>query len=121
MVGESDTNINSENGPYIFRLNGQTNHGMESLQASICTALYVRFGVDDLSGRMNFPSNDTTLDEATISKLTQMLDRENSLVKIFGHVRDRFKQSDYLPVKLRLVADCETDGRETRSTSLKNG
>lgn len=62
---------------------------------------------------MNFAKSKTILDPMLISTLTQLFDRKNELVKIFRKVRDRFTEDDYLPFSLLLVANRETDGRDT--------
>lgn len=41
-----------------------------------------------------------------------MLDRENELVKIYRQARDRYKETNCEPFRIRLIANRETDGRE---------
>lgn len=70
-------------------------------------------GQEELNGRLKFLRNDHNIEPNVVQSLKEMLDRENSLVKIFHFVRDRFQNEEYIDAKLRLVANRETDGRES--------
>lgn len=118
MGGKIDNEINIGNGPYVFRLNGQTYHRIGSLLPAdgskpMYAQLYMFDADDEVKGRMNVSDKDNSISDATIKKLMHMLDRENELVKTFRQVRERFKETDYIPIKLRLVCNRVTDGRYT--------
>lgn len=60
-------------------------------------------------------TNTKKIDPTVVSRLKEMFDRENGLVKIFCAVGDRFAIKDHILVKLRLVANHATDGRDKHS------
>lgn len=117
-----DKHINDGHGPYVFRLNGQTYHRMGSLlppegEKPLFAQLYMYDGQDDIDGRLSSLSNGHSLDATVVEVLKDMLDRDNEMVKIFRSVRERFRNTNHMPVNLRLVADRSTDGRETNMPS----
>lgn len=120
MGGTIDKTYNDGGGPYVFRLHGQTYHQIGSLypedgKKPIFSQLYMFDNERELEERLNFPSNGEKLDEKITVDLTTMLHRDNELAKIFRHVRDKFKDTEYVPAKLRLVANRQTDGRDSNT------
>lgn len=69
----------------------------------------------ELEERVNFPTKGDKLDKKIITDLSSMLHRDNELAKIFHHIRDRFKDANLISVKLRLVANRLTDGRNSNN------
>ncbi|XVF63926.1 hypothetical protein PTKIN_Ptkin09bG0125600 [Pterospermum kingtungense] len=47
---------------------------------------------------------ESTVDQDIVKVLIDMFDRTNSIVKAFRMVRDRFRENDYIPLRLRLIA-----------------
>lgn len=68
---------------------------------------------EQLQARLNFPNSEQKLDSEITESLSSMLHRENALVDIHRQVQDRFKESEIVPGRLRLIANRETDGRES--------
>lgn len=66
-----------------------------------------------LDERLNFPRGHDQLDSEITNSLSLMLNRENALVDIYRQVRDRFNESDVIPTHIRLVANRQTDGRQS--------
>lgn len=118
LGGKVDTSCNNGGGPYVFRMNGQSYHRIGSLlplegKSVVFAQLYMYDAEDAYSGRLNFPIHEDTVNENIIQSLTEMLIRENEMVKNFKQVRERFCETDYMAINLRLLADRLTDGQET--------
>lgn len=120
MGGKIDKTYNNGGGPYVFILHGQTYHQIGSLhpevgKKAVFSQLYMFDNERELEERLNFPSNGDKLDKDITVSLTTMLHRDNELAKTFKHARDRFKDVDLVQGKLHLVANRQTDGRNSNN------
>ena len=52
----------------------------------------------------NDTSDGSRIDETIVTRLKEMLDENNEIVKVFRTVRDRFRKCDYIPMRLRLIS-----------------
>lgn len=105
-------------GPYVYRIFGVVYHQIGSLcpedsEKAVFSQIYMYDRQQQLDERLNFPNGNDRLDVEITESVSAMLDRENALVDIHRDVRERFKDLDIVPAQLRLVANRETDGRES--------
>ena len=112
-----DKTINNGGGPYVCRVHGVIYHNMgslfpESSTKPVFSQLYMYDNQQEFEERLNFPSGSDQLDPEITKSLSMMLHRENALVHNYKQLRDRFRESDIIPAKIRLVSNRETDGRE---------
>ena len=121
MGGRIDHEINRQGGgPYVFRLNGQNYHKIGTLLPKEgnnpkFAQLYIYDTENEVKNRMRASTskgNNQELDENIMSKLLEMLDENNVLVKTFRMARDRFRESDFKNVKIRLLSERSRDGRK---------
>ncbi|KAK1380384.1 hypothetical protein POM88_027128 [Heracleum sosnowskyi] len=116
--GEIDNRYNHGGGPFVYRIFGDYYHQIGSLypvdgENPVYSQIYMFDNQQEIESRINFPYNDDILDVRIIETLTEMMERENEVVKMFHDARQRFSSVDCTPSNLRLVANRETDGRET--------
>nr|XP_045088159.1 uncharacterized protein LOC120970143 isoform X2 [Aegilops tauschii subsp. strangulata] len=125
MAGQVDYEINKRGGaPYVFRLNGQNYHQIGTLLPkdsgdNSCrpkfAQLYIYDTENEVKNRMQASTSKekkTQLDEGIVSRLLEMLDENNELVKSFRMARDRYQESDLENVRLRLIGKRSNDGRQ---------
>lgn len=115
---DMDKSINNGRGPFVCRIQGIIYHQMGSLfpeesSKAVFSQIYMYDNHQQFEERLNFPNGHDKLDIEITNSLSLMLHRDNALVDIYQQIRDRFKESDIVPAKIRLVANRETDGRET--------
>ena len=51
----------------------------------------------------NDTSDGSRIDETIVTGLKELLDKNNAIVKVFRTARNRFMESDYIPIRLRLI------------------
>ncbi|XP_020113189.1 uncharacterized protein LOC109727463 [Ananas comosus] len=106
-----DYQINNRPGPYVFRISGQNHHLMGSLlppdgHPPKFAQLYIYDTENEINNRIQVfdaHGNHSTIDKDIVSDLITMFDNTNEIVKAFRMARDRFEESDYLPIRLRLI------------------
>ncbi|XVF80466.1 hypothetical protein PTKIN_Ptkin15bG0076200 [Pterospermum kingtungense] len=106
-----DNEINRRPGPYVFRLCGQNHHKIGSLlpvdgETPKFAQLYIYDTANELANRMRPFSTSpgaTKPDEDVVKQLMKMFDETNIIVRAFRMARDRFGDTDYVPVRLRLI------------------
>ncbi|OMO96975.1 DNA helicase PIF1, ATP-dependent [Corchorus olitorius] len=106
-----DYGINKKPGPYIFRINGETHHWMGSLlpldgECPKFAQLYLHDTENEIDHRMKAVRSDvceSRIDRDIIRCLIKMFDSENEIVKAFRMAKDRCKEIDLRPVKLKLI------------------
>ncbi|XVF80283.1 hypothetical protein PTKIN_Ptkin15bG0058200 [Pterospermum kingtungense] len=109
--GKIDNEINRRPGPYVFRLCGQNHHKIGSLlpvdgETPKFSQLYIYDTANELANRMRPFSTSpgaTKPDEDVVKQLMKMFDETNIIVRAFRIARDRFGDTDYVPVRLRLI------------------
>ncbi|XVF49856.1 hypothetical protein PTKIN_Ptkin04bG0049700 [Pterospermum kingtungense] len=109
--GKIDNEINRRPGPYVFRLCGQNHHKIGSLlpvdgETPKFAQLYIYDTANELANRMRPFSTSpgaTKPDEDVVKQLMKMFDETNIIVRAFRMARDRFGDTDYVPVRLRLI------------------
>ncbi|KAK1391346.1 hypothetical protein POM88_010402 [Heracleum sosnowskyi] len=114
--GDVDNSVNSGRGPFVFRIRGHTYHSIGSLSPPPgCTPKFAQIYMYDaqeaLQYRLQFPGRENALAAPTISSLSQMLERENTLVAIFKQIRERFRDVEQVPMRLTLLERRSNDGR----------
>nr|XP_027186631.1 uncharacterized protein LOC105851205 isoform X3 [Cicer arietinum] len=120
MGGKIDYEINKQGGPYVFRINGQTYHLLGSLcpdngEKPKFAQLYIHDTENEISNRLGFIQGDNQnnlLQEKLVTNILHMLDNHNVLVKSFRMVRDKYDHHDVGELKLRLLSNRLTDGRQ---------
>ncbi|KAG5251167.1 ATP-dependent DNA helicase [Salix suchowensis] len=120
MGAQIDNTINSQPGPYIFKINGQCHHLMGSLlpnehQSPKFAQLYIFDTDNEISNRLH-PFNDnnsqSSLDDNVVKELINMLDASNVLAKLFRQVRHRLNNDDSSNFKLRLLGKRYGDSKQ---------
>ncbi|KAL6533019.1 hypothetical protein OROMI_027131 [Orobanche minor] len=121
MGGKVDTSINKGNAPYVFKLKGTNYHRIGSLlptsgNSPKFSQLYIYDTEHEVENRINVMSNRSkpsrnSLDVSIINDLKNMLDDNNSLVKSFRMVRERFQSDSDIRLRLKLIGEREFDGR----------
>ena len=120
MGAKIDNTVNSQQGPYIFKINGQCHHLMGSLlpidgESPRFAQLYIFDTNNEIANRLH-PFNrdgcESSLDEDIVKKLIAMLDSSNQLVKLFRHVRHRLAENDSPSLKLRLIGKRDGESRQ---------
>ncbi|WVZ50301.1 hypothetical protein U9M48_001567 [Paspalum notatum var. saurae] len=120
MGGHIDHEINRQGGgPYVFRMNGQNYHQIGTLlpkegQYPKFAQLYIYDTENEVKNRLHASTSKTNnqqLDENIVSGLLEMLDENNVLVKTFCMARDRFKETNFQNVQIRLLGERSRDGR----------
>ncbi|XVF67234.1 hypothetical protein PTKIN_Ptkin10aG0104100 [Pterospermum kingtungense] len=109
--GKIDNEINRRPGPYVFRLCGQNHHKIGSLlpvdgETPKFAQLYIYDTANELANIMQPFSTSpgaTKPDEDVVKQLMKMFDETNIIVQAFRMARDRFGDTDYVPVRLRLI------------------
>ena len=109
--GKIDNTVNSMRGPYVFKINGQNHHRIGSLlptrgESLKFAQLYIYDTENECANRIaifNGTSDAFRVDESIVDGLKKMLDENNTIVKVFRTARDRFKDSDYIPIHLKLI------------------
>ncbi|XVF50465.1 hypothetical protein PTKIN_Ptkin04bG0103400 [Pterospermum kingtungense] len=109
--GKIDNEINRRPGPYVFRLCGQNHHKIGSLlpvdgETPKFAQLYIYDTANELANRMRPFSTSpgaTKPDEDVVKQLMKMFDETNIIVRAFRMARNRFGDTDYVPVRLRLI------------------
>lgn len=113
--GEIDNRYNHGGGPFVYRIFGEYYHQIGSLypvdgDKPVYSQIYMFYGEQEIESRIRFPYNDDLLDARIIRPITELLEHENEVVKMFHDARQRFSKVDCIPSNLRLVANRETDG-----------
>ncbi|KAK1360464.1 hypothetical protein POM88_044938 [Heracleum sosnowskyi] len=95
LLTDVDNSVNSGQGPFLFRIRGHTYHSIGSLSPPPgCTPKFAQIYMYDaqeaLQYRLQFPGRENALAAATISSLSEMLERENTLDSLavcreYGH------------------------------------
>ncbi|XP_074313470.1 uncharacterized protein LOC141648644 [Silene latifolia] len=121
MGGKIDKSLNNGSAPYAFRISGQNYHLMGSLVPAVGKApkflqLYIYDTDHEVENRMSVINNgqDSTsagLDEDLVKELLEMLDKNNELVKVFRMARDRFKEDELIPIRVKLIGNRSRDTR----------
>lgn len=120
MGGKVDHVLNKNSGPYCFRINGQNYHFLGSLvpvdgNQPKFAQLYVHDTENEVTNRLNTLQTDVdknSLQEQLVTSLLNMLDEHNVLVQSFRMVRDKYREEGVHDLKLRLIANRFTDGRQ---------
>ncbi|XP_074377374.1 uncharacterized protein LOC141718900 [Apium graveolens] len=113
--GNIDHTLNNGSGQFVFRVRGHTCHNIGSLKPPDgyepkFAQLYMYDGQEEFDKRLQFPRGDA-IDASIVANLSNMLERENALVKIYRQVRERFRGIEQTDVCLRLFERRATDGR----------
>ncbi|XP_071699546.1 uncharacterized protein [Rutidosis leptorrhynchoides] len=116
--GKIDHSINNGSAPYVYRMQGQNYHLFGSLlpqpgqDPRFCqlyiydTESEVRHRIDAYSsGNSKTTSNQYALIPETVYQQKGLLDFNNSLVKKFRMVRDRFDMNENEPIRIKLIAN----------------
>ncbi|KAL6555557.1 hypothetical protein OROHE_007229 [Orobanche hederae] len=121
FMGEKWTSINKGNAPYVFKLKGTNYHRIGSLLPTSWNSpkfsqLYIYDIEHEVDNRINVMSNRSkpsrnSLDVSIINDPKNMLDDNNSLVKSFRMVRERFQSDSDIRRRLKLIGEREFDGR----------
>ncbi|XP_020082082.1 uncharacterized protein LOC109705725 [Ananas comosus] len=106
-----DNDINRKLGPYVFKISGQNYHRMYSLlpmdgHRPKFAQLYIYDTENEIDNRMRaFNSRDELqdIDRNIVRQLMEVFDSRNEVVKAFRMARDRFREANYLPIRLRLI------------------
>ncbi|XP_073226730.1 uncharacterized protein [Cicer arietinum] len=125
MGGKIDYEINKQGGPYVFRINGQTYHLLGSLcpdngEKPKFAQLYIHDTENEISNRLGFIQGDNQnniLQEKLVTDILHMLDNHNVLVKSFRMVKDKYDHHNVGVLKLRLLSNRSTDGRQNNLPS----
>uniref|UniRef100_A0A2N9J2K3 ATP-dependent DNA helicase n=1 Tax=Fagus sylvatica TaxID=28930 RepID=A0A2N9J2K3_FAGSY len=120
LGGSVDNSVNNGSAPYVFRLNGQNHHRIGSLipvdgQRPKFAQLYIYDTENEVTNRIGSIIGDNsrnTVDQDIVAGLLEMLDQCNSLVKYFRMARDRFNESEIHDVRIRLIGNRNSDGRQ---------
>lgn len=118
--GKIDSEINRRPGPYVFKINGQNHHKIGSLlpvdgERPKFAQLYIYDTENEVSNRINalgYDVQQSGVEENIVKELMEMLDQTNQIVKAFRMAKERFKEPDYIPVKLRLIGARMNDGQQ---------
>ena len=129
MGANVDDSVNDKPGPYIFRINGQNHHKIGSLmptpgQTPKFAQLYIYDTENEVSNRMKAISKKGTfgnnLDPKITEGLMKMFEEHNKLTEVFRMARDRFQDSNLVPIRLRLIGRREMNARQHNApTSLE--
>ncbi|XVF71905.1 hypothetical protein PTKIN_Ptkin12aG0077500 [Pterospermum kingtungense] len=110
--GKINDEINRRPGPYVFRLCGQNHHKIGSLlpidgASPKFAQLYIYDTANELSNRMSMfaSASRPKPQEDIVNQLIQMFNQTNVIVKAFRMAHDRFQESNFIHVRLRLVGD----------------
>ncbi|KAK1378941.1 hypothetical protein POM88_025685 [Heracleum sosnowskyi] len=108
--GEIDNRYNHGGGPFVYRIFGDYYHQIGSLypvdgEKPVYSQIYMFDNQQEIESRINFPYNDDILDVRIIETLTEMMERENEVVKMFHDARQRFSSVDCTPSNLRLIVE----------------
>jgi esterase/lipase len=118
MGGNIDRKINEGEGPYVFRVNGQIHHQIGSLlpQTDMIpkfAQLYIFDTKNEIQNRIraltNEETGDTDIDPYIVQELKKMLDKHNSLVKVFRHARDIFEKYKGIDISIRIIGANKDD------------
>ncbi|XP_038719916.1 uncharacterized protein LOC120012542 [Tripterygium wilfordii] len=119
LGGKIDRTTNDSQGPFVFKLGGQSYHRIGSLlpidgEAPKFAQLYIHDTDHEVFNRMmSVSSNDNnSIDGEIVGELICMLDEINEIAKAFRMARDRFLETNIRPIKLRLCAKRSGDGPE---------
>lgn len=77
--------------------------------------LYIYDTENEVSNRINalgYDVQQSGVEENIVKELMEMLDQTNQIVKAFRMAKERFKEPDYIPVKLRLIGARMNDGQQ---------
>ncbi|KAL4619659.1 hypothetical protein ACB092_06G096000 [Castanea dentata] len=118
--GNVDRSVNNGSGPYVFRVNGQTHHRIESLlpvhgQKPKYAQLYIYETDNEVKNRIDAVIHEDDrnyVDLDIVTRLMEMLDQCNQLVKYFRMVRDRFDESEIHNIRIRLIRSCNSGERQ---------
>ena len=107
-----DHSINKSKGPKVFKICGQIYHLMGSLlseenQLPRFAQLYICDTDNEVNNRVLSVCGDEQndkLDRDIVKNLINMLDDSNKSVRIFRNIRDRYKESSVLRIRLRLLS-----------------
>jgi hypothetical protein len=109
MGGKVHYRVNDVRGLYIFRLNNQNHHRIETLLPTNglnpnFAQLYFYDTDNEVPNRINVLNHsDNNIDPYIVDALIQILDESNLLVKIFRMCRDRFKEGNIHNLRLHLI------------------
>lgn len=115
--GKIDNSVNNGGGPYVFRINGQNHHMIGSLmpcdgKPPKFAQLYICDTDNEVNNRLRAMKNNDRLDPEILTGLIHMLDECNPLVQFLRMIRDRFRESDFIPVRMKLIGTRSKDGRQ---------
>lgn len=108
MGGRVNNNVNKCSGSYVFKISSQNYHAIGSLlpiegEKPWFAQLYVYDTEHEIHNRISLFSNESSRDQTIAENLLDMLNSNNEFVKSFRMVRDRFRENDLMPVKLKLI------------------
>ncbi|XP_074305928.1 uncharacterized protein LOC141641154 [Silene latifolia] len=122
MGGKIDKSLNNGLASYAFQISGQNYHLMGSLVPAVGTTpkflqLYIYDMDHEVENGMSVTNNgqgstSARLDEYLVKELLEMLDKNNELVKLFRMARDRFKEDELIPIRVKLIGNRSRDTRE---------
>lgn len=116
MGAHVDKSINKSKGPYIFRISGQNYHRVGSLlpldgKTPKFAQLYFYDTENEVMNRMKALQKDEScnfeddFDSEIVTGLIHMFDEHNPIAKVFRKARDRFQESDAVPLHIKLIAN----------------
>jgi hypothetical protein len=120
LGGSVDNSVNNGSALYMFCLNGQNHHRIGSLihvdsQRPTFAQLYIYDTENEVTNRIGSIIGDNsknTVDQDIVAELLEILDQCNSLVKYFRMARDRFNEYEIHDVRIRLIGNRNSDGRQ---------
>ncbi|KAK3211141.1 hypothetical protein Dsin_015847 [Dipteronia sinensis] len=113
-----DNSINVGGGPYVYRISGQNHHLIGSLlpvtgEKPKFAQLYIYDTENEVMNRLKALSGENVLSSRLeldiVSELVKMFDECNDLAKVFRMARDRFRASEFVPIRLRLIRNRSND------------
>lgn len=113
-----DRNINTGNGPYVFRINGVVHHRIGSLlpepgNRPEYAQLYIYDTEHEISNRLGiFRNDDSTndLEPNIVADIIKMLDTYNPLVQKFRMARDRLLSPNAPNISIKLIGTQRAHG-----------
>ena len=110
MGGKIDYEIIKKPGPYIFRICGQNHHMIGSLlpiegEIPKFSQLYIYDTENEFNNRVSFfdSASSNNINKLIVDGLMKMFDEFNVIAKSCRMVIDRFKETNFIPVKLKLM------------------
>ena len=115
--GKIDRTVNNGRGPPVFKINGINHHLIGSLlpdqgQPPEFSQMYIFDTQNEVKNRIKAVKARDCIDPDILRGLIGMLDEYNPFCKMFRMARDRFRESNNVNVKLRLIGTRSKDGRQ---------